>query len=521
MAVCHLALILALLVVSHTASGAQFGSWPSINSYRGAVLFKNGQQTSCELALIDQSSAFIAASCIPGSTTQYEIFFESSRYQKASSSLVSAVHMHPGYDATTYANNIAVVTFTMDGKWTNAVSVNRDEWTDALFVRRFRDDGRWRAPVVDSGAWGGFQGCALSSGIYASNQRDFLCSSQSAQGTCGLPFGSAYGVVIRDMATAALHSHSVVRGDTLCGAGESFHYYTVLAGYVGFARSVLGYDVKFFTASGDFSTPVDGNYRMQPQAFGIPKGLRLFAGDVYAPGPGVVGTDEGGAPPPPPSPPPLPPPVPPTLTPSVSPTTTAPTTAGTSSTTTSSSSRRPAASRSVGGSRAQDVATDNNAEPLPPTEQEEEKGTGTSQTLGSSSRKPTNGGNAGMLTGGGGPHDQGEQETLGESSHTKGNVAANNISEDDEDGGLASGQIVAIGIFVPIAVIGMLCGAYYGLRWWRKRRLEKSWSAGEVRQMVDTQMTENELGLANNNFQLPSYRDYGGTMLIATSPEES
>ncbi|KAJ2433854.1 hypothetical protein GGF42_009320, partial [Coemansia sp. RSA 2424] len=162
MAVCLSQLVLIfVLLVSHTASGipqhryserASFGNWPSIDNYRGAVLVKNGHQTSCEFALIDKGSAFIAASCLDlkaGTTTatedggtRHEIYFEDSKYLRtASSSPIAStnIHVHPNYDATTYANNIAVVTFTTEQTrdWANAISVNRDEWTNALYVRRY------------------------------------------------------------------------------------------------------------------------------------------------------------------------------------------------------------------------------------------------------------------------------------------------------------------------------------------------------------------------------------------------
>ncbi|KAJ2355928.1 hypothetical protein H4S02_012839, partial [Coemansia sp. RSA 2611] len=311
----HLALALALLV-SHTASAipqpqsihqsgnhsvgrALFGNWPSINTYRGAILVRNDRQTACEFALIDQRSAFIAASCLdlkPGTatvedSTRHEIFFDNAKGLKATSSPIRTadIHIHPNFDPASYANNIAVVTFTMDQKrtWTNDISVNRDEWTNALFVRRYMNSVRsmgWRAPMVNSGAWGGFAGCAAASGIYSSNQRDFVCSTESSSistvSVCRLPYSSVNGIVLSNMATAALHSHTVIEGSSMCGAKQTFHYYTLLASYVGFAKKVIGYDPAYFTASGDFSSNIDPDFKMQPPAFGIPKGMRLFGGDV-------------------------------------------------------------------------------------------------------------------------------------------------------------------------------------------------------------------------------------------------
>ncbi|KAJ2464702.1 hypothetical protein GGI03_003077 [Coemansia sp. RSA 2337] len=595
----HLALIFVLLV-SHTASGipqqtrpqsnnhyaerAATGDWPAITTYRGAVLIKDGRQTSCEFALIDQRSAFIAASCLdlkPGTIdvdegTRHEIFFDDAKDLKATKSSIPAadIHVHPNFDPATYANNIAVVIFTMDQKrsWTNAVSVNRDEWSNALFVRRYLDDVKamkWRSPMINSGAWGGFTGCTTASGIYSSNQRDFVCSIDSSPiitvGNCRLPFSSVYGVVPSNMAIAALHSHTVVEGKAMCGAKQTLHYYTILAGYVGFAQKVVGYDIVYFTTSGDFSSNIDANYKMQPPAFGIPKGLRLFGGDVFMPGPGVPGTDEVIPPAPPPPPPaPLPTPAGPSVAPSAAPeapapgvpspeapapgvpSPDAPAPGGPSpgapspgapapnvpaASTTKTRTRRPSPTNAGAGNHPQEVATDD----LGPVEVEEEPEINdanpaanpsrppstASRTLSNGSVVPVGGnGNAGMLSGGTGQGGAMLGNNRDSQVNDGDNAAANNDSSDDDDsGGLASGQIVALAIFVPIAFIGMLVGAYYGMRWYRKRRLERNWNASEVQQIVDTQMTENELGLGSNpaNFQLPSYRDYGGTMLIATS----
>ncbi|KAJ2416672.1 hypothetical protein GGI10_000787 [Coemansia sp. RSA 2530] len=578
----HLALALALLV-SHTASAipqplsihqsgnhsvgrALFGNWPSINTYRGAILVRNDRQTACEFALIDQRSAFIAASCLdlkPGTatvedSTRHEIFFDNAKGLKATSSPIRTadIHIHPNFDPASYANNIAVVTFTMDQKrtWTNDISVNRDEWTNALFVRRYMSSVRsmgWRAPMVNSGAWGGFAGCAAASGIYSSNQRDFVCSTESSSistvSVCRLPYSSVNGIVLSNMATAALHSHTVIEGSSMCGAKQTFHYYTLLASYVGFAKKVIGYDPAYFTASGDFSSNIDPDFKMQPPAFGIPKGMRLFGGDVFEPGVGAIGTDET-PPPPPPPPPPLPsPPSPdnpavPSESPSIAPSVTpdipvsnvdvpggpAPTTppAATASATKTATSRLPSTNANS-GNRPQSVATDG-GEP-PKAENGSDAGARPSRPPSTASRTLSNGsvvpvyGNAGMLTGAPGYGDGAFNDNYQEPEANGGGAAANKGSLDEDEGGLSKGKIVAIGIFVPIALIGLVAGSFYGMRWYRRRRLEKSWNPSEVQQIVDTQMTENELGLSSDpaNFQLPSYRNYSNTMLIATSPGSS
>ncbi|KAJ2007597.1 hypothetical protein GGI04_000712 [Coemansia thaxteri] len=574
--------LIFVLLVSHTTSGipllkdhrntnkrAVFGGLPSLSTFRGGVLVKNGRQTACELALIDSSSAFVAASCLdtqPGvSGTRYEVYFDGAAGKNSGGSapiLSANIYVHPRYDAATYANNVAVVQYAISPqqKWSSSVAANRDEWTNALFVRRYLSDlgsTTWGTPEANTGAWAGDVDCAAASGIYAANQRDFMCSAESSpivlSSTCGIPYSSVYGAVSQKMAVAALHSHSVVVGDALCGSQKTLHYYTILAGYLGFAQMVIGKSVKFFTATSGFTPTIDASYAMAPALpiSGIGDGaagrMRSFTGDMFNPGSGTVVDTTGPAPPPqvssasPSSPPPPPPPggggnnnVPGAVTSSALDTPQSlPLPGAASPSPVQSLSPASTAAAVADGSGNSGTSLDPNQNPAPSSNA---LAGGTAlpaksvATATATAAAAAGGGNGGKLTAtaglGGIKQDSNNNgvQTMdagnGSPGIAIGSGGGSTSDNEESDGGLKSGQIVAIGIFVPIAAIGLLVGAYFGLRWYRRQRLEKSWKGSDVQQIVETQMTENELGLSSGseNFNLPSYRNHSDTMLIATSP---
>ncbi|KAJ2810681.1 hypothetical protein H4S07_002532, partial [Coemansia furcata] len=87
-----------------------------MSTFRGAVLVKNGQPTSCEFALIDNQSAFLAANCLDYSNglvnqnTKYEIYFDNAKGQGPGRATLipDKIIVHPLYNPTSFANNIAV-----------------------------------------------------------------------------------------------------------------------------------------------------------------------------------------------------------------------------------------------------------------------------------------------------------------------------------------------------------------------------------------------------------------------------
>ncbi|KAI9501415.1 hypothetical protein BX070DRAFT_257139 [Coemansia spiralis] len=199
-----------------------------ILNFRGAMLVKNGVETTCEFALIDNQAAFMAASCLDfnngevDSSTQYAIYFDQSMGNTPTNTAISAnnIHIHPQYNPTTFANNVAIVeyNFTEQGNWTNYFAVYSSEWVSNVFVRRRLTSANsqiWREPFVNSYNNAG-KLCSARSPLYSQNTYDMRCNqiqtNNSWNNTCPMPYGTVYGALTESLAIAGLYSHSYMFG---------------------------------------------------------------------------------------------------------------------------------------------------------------------------------------------------------------------------------------------------------------------------------------------------------------------
>ncbi|KAI8321489.1 hypothetical protein GQ54DRAFT_289536 [Martensiomyces pterosporus] len=272
-----------------------------IGNFRGGILVKNGVQTSCECAVMDNKAAFVAANCLDyknGTTVDtsvtYEVYLDTGRGAAPEKYTVpaDAIHLHPAYDPTTFANNVAVVEFDLAerNEWVSYIGMNRNEWTDVIYVRRLMSDTsamRWKVPIIESHTQVD-DACKAASSIYAANTVDFMCTNSSTPSMfdkdCSVPYSSIYCAVNHDKAISALYSHSVVYGDSLCGNSRQLHYYTLLSNYVSFANTVLGRDMNEFDIDKvNYKPNQDDKYKMNPPApQSNAAGTKVFGGDIYA-----------------------------------------------------------------------------------------------------------------------------------------------------------------------------------------------------------------------------------------------
>ncbi|KAJ2771198.1 hypothetical protein IWQ56_001879 [Coemansia nantahalensis] len=317
-------LLLLLLLLFHSAAALGLPprmvrrsvSAADLAGFRGAILVKNGQTTSCEIALIDNKAAIVAAGCLDysdgsvSSATTYEVYFDGAKSGTPGKVTVAAsdIVVHPRFSLDTMANNIAVLQFsyTAQGSWVNYIAAYRDEWTDTVYVRRtLASPGsmQWLAPAVQSGAQDE-AGCTDASMVYERNQRAFFCSRGATpspfQTTCSLPYGSVYGVASSSMAIAALYSHTVSYGGNACGGGTEYHFYTVLTNYLKFVRSVLGRAPKEFVEDTDGLSGVRRiiGYFMGSSTAPNADGTTMFGGNLIGPQPGTPQPQPQPQPPP-------------------------------------------------------------------------------------------------------------------------------------------------------------------------------------------------------------------------------
>ncbi|KAJ2781093.1 hypothetical protein H4R18_003088 [Coemansia javaensis] len=225
-------------------------------NFKGGLLYKSGLQTSCEVALISISAAFVAANCFNftsdgklDASIEYAVYIDQRNLGKdiLKSPLATAdITVHPSYDPATLANNIAMVQFNrgMVAPYVSYISTNPPPDTTQAYARRSVDDAgqRWNLPLVASQPEDSSD--CTDSAIYLKNRDSMACTGNITPSiyteSCGIPYGTMYQVTDDQIVLAGIYSHSVLLGNSTCSNTGGWHnYYTLLAPYVGFAANVL------------------------------------------------------------------------------------------------------------------------------------------------------------------------------------------------------------------------------------------------------------------------------------------
>ncbi|KAI9501413.1 hypothetical protein BX070DRAFT_236891 [Coemansia spiralis] len=267
-----------------------------ILNFRGAMLVKNGLETTCEFALIDNRAAFVSASCFDFSngqldtSTTYEIYFDQSKGYTPSKTSITKIHIHPSFDINSLANDVAIVeyNFTDQGNWVNYIAVYSEEWTDTLYVRRVLSDASsqsWRSPVFkvyDSNK----SNCTSVSTIFGNNFSDMRCQNIQINSpwnsNCPLPYGTVYGVLSDTLAIAGLHSYSFMLSGDYCTGARGLYYYTLLMHYIEWGESIIGRQISQLVedTNGFAGVAQSPSYSMKDASSYNPTGKYLFNSNV-------------------------------------------------------------------------------------------------------------------------------------------------------------------------------------------------------------------------------------------------
>ncbi|KAJ2722915.1 hypothetical protein GGI07_002991 [Coemansia sp. Benny D115] len=288
----------------------------SFDNYRGAVLVVNGLQTSCEFALIDTASAFVAATCFTDTagniikSNKYEIYFNNALDKKSAKTTIKPeqITIHPKFDLKTFANNIAVVTFDAAAgtDWSSSIRISMTSENSRRWVRRTMasvTDMTWDIPLSDT-KWSMSSYCEGASGIYAANVGDMLCTKATLPAAlgakCSIPYSLAYGVVGNTMAPVAVYSHSVFYGANSCDATRRLHYYTMVSNFITFAEGVTGRQIAVLPNTHDVGFSKDAKYKMKAASFNLVDGTGTITGNFFdvqgdSGQPIIVDTNTGGS----------------------------------------------------------------------------------------------------------------------------------------------------------------------------------------------------------------------------------
>ncbi|KAJ2497952.1 hypothetical protein GGH96_004710 [Coemansia sp. RSA 1972] len=545
-----------------------------IISYHAAVLVKNGKQTSCEVALIDGSSGFVAATCVVDAngavdtSSRYEVYTDNYGTRKSANApiLSGSIRVHPQFKMSSFANNIAIVQFSLPGSpnLKIAVAVDHGTWASTTFVRRSMSNlskGEWGSAKTGGSELSRSE-CAASSGLYSSNYFDFECSSDTLPpmvgSQCGVPYGALYGVINGKMGIGGIYSHSVIRGDSICDSAKTVHYYVLLSNFIAFAENVLGRGVVTLS-TGDFMVQSDLYYSMEPEAFARADSELIIGGNAFNSNSGEAmmtangapeqennGNTSGGQ-----ASSQTPNPAPGT---SSAPTNPQPTLGNTDnmSTPTATSPDGTTDNNSDGNgnnknnnidgnndgdndgdnnnndnnndSATADSTNNNNANTNGSNDGDDDSSDSDSKS--STKRNPEDDGNAPTILSDRiretDTSDKDSDSSASSSDKNNSDHDSSDMSNNSESGKgskkLKGGQIAAIVICLILFFILAAVGGFYGLRWYREYRI-KRWSPDAVREILDSHIVESEMGNAPQpKFDLPSYRNHRGTMFVAAGP---
>ncbi|KAJ2721824.1 hypothetical protein GGI07_003707 [Coemansia sp. Benny D115] len=279
-------------------------STDDLRAFKGALLIKNGQQTTCEVALMHGTYGFVSANCLDYTNkdgksvdmnTSYDVVISAGLDGAYGSFKVTKLVPNPRYDPKSYANNIAIVFFENGGRpdFKNYIASWRPDWTNLYYVRRTMfnvNTGGWNMPVSTAyNSSADLSECSRASKVFASNQDDFFCNQLSVpsifNSTCVVPYGSIYGVNSVNLAIAALYSHSAIysQDEAFCGQSKIFNYYTVLRNYMHWAMKVVSEPAPVFhTKAPEYSENKNPDYSMTIPNPANTDSVSVYGGDIYS-----------------------------------------------------------------------------------------------------------------------------------------------------------------------------------------------------------------------------------------------
>ncbi|KAJ2607019.1 hypothetical protein EV177_005771 [Coemansia sp. RSA 1804] len=270
---------------------------------KGGVLVKNGKQTSCELGVIDSRAAFVAAPCLDYSSgnsvdqsTKYEVYLDAGIDNIAAKYTVTSITVHPGYNAETNANPVAILQFNKDStaSWSNPIAIDRkNSWGDSLFIRRGLldiDAMEWNTPATITNYLDDTALCSYYSRLFKTNTDSFLCSNATTSPPytyltgCSIPYGSVDVYISGKLHVAGVYAYTAVSSVgtecTLRILQDSI--YVLFADYIAFADNVLSRSIGYYPSSNGISPQSDVGYSMGAPEEPEIKGWVIIKGDFYA-----------------------------------------------------------------------------------------------------------------------------------------------------------------------------------------------------------------------------------------------
>ncbi|KAJ2849528.1 hypothetical protein IWW36_002566 [Coemansia brasiliensis] len=270
-----------------------------LSKLKGGVFVKDGKQTMCGLALIDNKSAMVSADCLEynGSDINedviYTVYIDSGFDNKTSNHIVTKITVHPNYDRKTKANNVAVLEYNDDAwvDWYNYNAIDPYKWKNLVYVQRYVEDvsmGTWGMPKLVRAKYTNDTTCKEISPLYGDNLSDITCHDavteppNSELSSCNVPYSTVYALIDGIVFQAGFFSYAEISGGSdFCSYDQMRTYFTLVANYLEFARETINRTVYYYEQD-DTSYPQTNPYYVMNNSQKQNSDFTMVGGDIYA-----------------------------------------------------------------------------------------------------------------------------------------------------------------------------------------------------------------------------------------------
>ncbi|KAJ2805375.1 hypothetical protein H4R20_002116 [Coemansia guatemalensis] len=202
--------------------------------------------------------------------------------------------VHPNYNPDTKANNVAAVSFNLEGKqdWEMDTAIDIGTWQARVYTQRHLKSIEglvWDYPnYITEDKIEQDNACSDLSPIYSVNADKFTCTTTLAtplmtnSTACKIPYPVIYAQMGDELYQAGLYSHSVVKGgDNLCDNDEVRSYYTLIGDYLAFAETALNKKFTYHSNDNSSTPQTDPYYSMKNAPRSVADGTLMLSGDFY------------------------------------------------------------------------------------------------------------------------------------------------------------------------------------------------------------------------------------------------
>ncbi|KAI9472515.1 hypothetical protein BX667DRAFT_499971, partial [Coemansia mojavensis] len=279
----------------------------AIKTIKAGVLVFKGKQTSCALAAIDSKAAVVAATCldeqnIDTAPDEYSVYFNDGIDGKTANYNVESITIHPEYNSTTLANNIAVLQYnsnSADKSWQNRFIVSSPDSVIGIYILHYAlkdvESMTWTTPSYYFNGISLSDGCKTMSPLYKENSNTMFCSPQTFDlpnntlSKCPVPYSIVYTRDMKDdtVCISGLYSFSAISGNSnFCSYLQQRSYFIPVGLYAGYIKQVISRGILMGVDDSPSSQAIigyskDPNFSMNKTSEAVSPGNFLLSGDLY------------------------------------------------------------------------------------------------------------------------------------------------------------------------------------------------------------------------------------------------